>query len=190
MNNNPQNPIGYPAQAYPAAACPAAAMPAPAGGHPAPTPAWTPAVAVAESADPVQAQERPAADFVFMLLLVQASLWILAALADVVFGIALVSVGNLFSAIVTLGVATFAIVLAGCIVCSRGWARRAAIILEALFLSGWLLGVLINLALIRVPPSLLFSDGPVTLLTDVGIPLTVMVLLLRKPPRALRRAAG
>jgi hypothetical protein len=34
-----------------------------------------------------------------------------------------------------------------------------------------------------VPTGLLFSDGPVTLLTDVGIPLAVIVLLLRKPPK-------
>jgi hypothetical protein len=141
---------------------------------------------VASVARAAQAADRPAADFLFILLLIQAGTWILAAVLDLVFGLAILSVGNVFTAVLTLGVAVFAIVLAVGLARGRRWVRRPAIILEAVFIAGWMLGVLINLALIRVPAGLLFSDGPVTFLTDVGIPLTVIVLLLRKPPKAVQ----
>jgi hypothetical protein len=169
---------------------PAAAAPAPAEWA-YPEPAWSPTVVaaappVASVARAAQAADRPAADFLFILLLIQASTWLLAAILDLIFGLAVLSVGNVFTAVVTFGVVAFAIVLAVGIARGKRWVRRPAIILEAVFLSGWLLGVLINLTLIRVPTGQLFSDGPVTLLTDVAIPLTVIVLMVRKPPKAVQ----
>ena len=102
-----------------------------------------------------------------MLLLIQVVSWAIAGLSTIPFAVA----GEL--AMLGLGLATLLLALGTSfvgigVVWRRGWARRAALSLEVVCLAGALL-------LLVVPIG--SNHGPVALLTNVALPLAVIVLL-------------
>lgn len=105
-----------------------------------------------------------------MLLLMQAVSWTIAGLSAIPFAFA----GEL--AMLGLGLATLLLALgvsfvAIGVVWRRRWARRIAVALEGICLFGSLLLLLLPVGA---------NHGPVALLTNVALPLAVIVLL-RKP---------
>ncbi len=109
-----------------------------------------------------------------MILLMQAIAWAIAGLSAMPFAIA----GE--PAMLVLGLATLLFALGAAFVAigvlwRRRWARRIALALEVLCLGGSLLLLLVPIGANR---------GPVGLLTNVAVPLAVIVLL-RKPHEAL-----
>lgn len=105
-----------------------------------------------------------------MLLLMQAVSWAIAGLSAIPFAFA----GEL--AMLGLGLATLLLALGGSFVAigviwRRRWARRVALALEVVCLAGSLLLMLLPVGA---------NHGPVALLTNVAMPLAVIVLL-RKP---------
>ncbi len=104
-----------------------------------------------------------------MLLLMQATAWAIAGLSAIPFALA----GEL--AMVGLGLGTLLLALGASfvaigVVWRRRWARRVALALEVLCLAGSLLLLLLPIGSNR---------GPVTLLTNVAVPLAVIVLLAK-----------
>jgi sulfite exporter TauE/SafE len=109
-----------------------------------------------------------------VLLLMQATAWAIAGLSAIPFALA----GEL--AMLALGLATLLFALGAAfvaigVVWRRRWARRVALALEAVSLFGSLLLLLLPIGA---------NHGPVGLLTNVAMPLAVIVLL-RKPCEAL-----
>jgi len=115
---------------------------------------------------------RPEAAFV--LLLMQATFWAIAGLSAFPFVLG----GELFMAalgLVSLGLAAFAALLAVGLLKRRTRSRRWAMRLEITCLLG-------SLLLLALPIGA--NHGPVSLLTNVGLPLAVIVLLRGKMMRS------
>jgi hypothetical protein len=109
-----------------------------------------------------------------VLLLIQSVAWVIAGLSAIPFAFA----GEL--AMLALGLATVLLALGAAfiaigVVWRRRWALRAALALEVLCLLG-------SAILLLLPVGT--DDGPVALLTNVAMPLAVIVLL-GKPPAEL-----
>jgi hypothetical protein len=125
--------------------------------------------------------DRPVANLLFVLVMLQASNWFLAAIADYVFGVALGSPLNFVMATLTLAATIFAIALASGLVRGKRWAAYTAIGLETVLLSGTLLAaVAAGLLHVKVPTSLL------ALIFNIGVPLAVLVLASRQLPDVRR----
>ena len=115
---------------------------------------------------------RPEAAFV--LLLAQATLWAIAGLSAFPFVLG----GEVFMiglGIASMLMAVFACILAIGLVKRRRRARRWAIGLEITCLAGSLLQLLLPIGA---------NHGPVSLMTNVGLPLAVIVLLRGKMMRS------
>ncbi len=115
---------------------------------------------------------RPEAAFV--LLLMQASFWAIAGLSAFPFVLG----GEVFMiglGAASIALAAFACILAIGLVKRRPGARRWAIRLEATCLAGSLLLLVLPIGANR---------GPVSLMTNVGLPLAVIALLRGKMMRA------
>jgi hypothetical protein len=111
---------------------------------------------------------RPEAAFV--LLLLQATFWAGAGISVFPFVLA----GEVFMAglgVASLLLAAASVALAVGVVRRRRWARRWTLVVEWLCLGG---GLLLLVAPIGA------NRGPVSLLTNVGLPLTVILLLRGK----------
>jgi hypothetical protein len=114
---------------------------------------------------------RPEAAFV--LLLMQTLLWTIAGLSAIPFALA----GEVF--MIGLGIASLLLALATCLLAigvlwRRRWARRWVFALEIVCLVGSLLLLVLPIGA---------NHGPVALMTNVALPIAVM-LLLRKPQEA------
>jgi hypothetical protein len=108
---------------------------------------------------------RPEAAFV--LLLLQSTFWVAAGLSAFPFVLA----GEVFMAalgVSSLALASLALVLAIGIVRRRHWSRRWTIALEAVTLAS-------SALLLAIP--LGANHGPVSLMVNIALPLTVIVLL-------------
>jgi hypothetical protein len=110
---------------------------------------------------------------VFVLLVLQSMLWAIAGLSAIPFALA----GEVF--MLGLGVASLLLALATCLLAigvlwRRRRARRWAMVLEIACLVG-------SLILLLVPIGA--NHGPVSLMTNLALPIAV-VLLLRKPGEA------
>jgi hypothetical protein len=119
------------------------------------------------------ATSRPEA--VFVLLLLQAILWMVAGLSALPFALA----GEVH--MIGLGLATLLLALFVClmgigVLWRRRWVRRAALVLEVICLLG--------AALTMLPP-LGANRGPVALLVDVALPVAVIWLLWGRRTRAV-----
>ena len=110
----------------------------------------------------------------FVLLLLQSIFWMVAGLSSLPFGLA----GELHMA--ALGLVTLLFALATCLIgigvlWRRRWARRVALTLEVVCIIGGALQLLLPIGANR---------GPVALLVDVALPVTVVWLLWGKKTRA------
>jgi hypothetical protein len=112
---------------------------------------------------------RGPGDVAHALLLLQAAFGIVATL-----GMLLLMAGNLAYALVPALHWVVLFVLAGLVARRRRWAYVAAILVEGLSLAGYLL----NLA-VSVLPQVDVTVNLVGLLTEVGLPVAVMVLATR-----------
>jgi hypothetical protein len=122
----------------------------------------------------IEARSSSRPEAAFVLLLMQAMAWAIAGLSAIPFALA----GEL--AMLALGLATLLFALGAAfvaigVVWRRRWARRVALALEVACLVGSLLLLLLPVGA---------NHGPVALLTNVAMPLAVIVLL-RKPHEAL-----
>ena len=117
------------------------------------------------------ATSRPEAAFV--LLLMQATFWFLAAISALPFVLG-GEVWMLLLAALTFALAGFAVWIGVGIVRRRRWARRAVLVLEWICLSG-------SLLLLALP--LGANRGPVSLLVNVVLPAAVILLLRGKQMR-------
>jgi hypothetical protein len=111
----------------------------------------------------------------FVLILLQSIFWVVAGLSAVPFGLA----GELRMA--ALGLVTLIFALVTCLIgvgvlWRRRWARRVALALEVLCISGSALHLLLPIGANR---------GPVALLVDVALPMAVVWLLWGKKTRAV-----
>jgi hydrogenase-4 membrane subunit HyfE len=118
-----------------------------------------------------ETSSRPEAAFV--LLTVQSLLWAMAGISAIPFALA----GEIY--MLGLGVASLLLALAACllgigVIWRRRKARRWVVGLEIVCLVGSLLVLLLPIGA---------NHGPVSLMTNVAIPIAVMVLL-RKPREA------
>ena len=118
-----------------------------------------------------EASSRPEAAFV--LLTVQSLLWAMAGISAIPFALA----GEIY--MLGLGVASLLLALATCllaigVIWRRRKARRWVFVLEIVCLVGSLLVLLLPIGA---------NHGPVSLMTNVAIPIAVIVLL-RKPREA------
>ena len=118
-----------------------------------------------------EASSRPEAAFV--LLTVQSLLWAMAGISAIPFALA----GEIY--MLGLGVASLLLALAACllgigVIWRRRKARRWVVGLEIVCLVGSLLVLLLPIGA---------NHGPVSLMTNVAIPIAVIVLL-RKPREA------
>src|SRR6266852_4427194 len=118
-------------------------------------------VAIGESSRP---------EAVFVLLLLQSIFWMVAGLSALPFGLA----GELHMA--ALGLISLVLALGVClvgigVVWRRRWARRTALALEVVTLIG-------SVLLFAVPIGA--NHGPVALMTNIALPLTVVCLLWGK----------
>jgi hypothetical protein len=125
---------------------------------------------IAPDARPVTSSRPEAA---FVLLLMQALLWTMAGISALPFAIA----GEPF--MLGLGLASLLLALATCLLAigilwRRNRARRWAIRLEIACLAGSLLQMLVPIGA---------NHGPVSLMTNVALPVALIVLL-RKPREA------
>jgi hypothetical protein len=116
---------------------------------------------------------RPEA--VFVLLLLQAILWMVAGLSALPFALA----GEV--QMIGLGLATLLLALFVClmgigVLWRRRSARRAALVVEVICLLG---------AALTLLPPLGANRGPVALLVDVALPVAVIWLLWRRRARAV-----
>lgn len=119
------------------------------------------------------ATSRPEA--VFVLLLLQSILWMIAGLSALPFALG----GEVH--MIGLGLATLLLALFVClmgigVLWRRRWARRAAIALEVICLLG---------AALTLLPPLGANRGPVALMVDVALPVAVIWLLWGKRTRAI-----
>ena len=108
----------------------------------------------------------------FVLLVMQSMFWAIAGLSAIPFAFA----GEFF--MLALGVASLLLALATCLLAigvlwRRRWARRWVMALEITCLIGSLLLLVLPIGA---------NHGPVALMTNVGLPIAVF-LLLRKPRR-------
>jgi hypothetical protein len=108
-------------------------------------------------------------DVVHALLLLQAAFGIVATL-----GTLLLMGGRLAYALIPLLSWVVLFVLAGLVARRRRWAYVAAILFEGLSLAGWLLNVAA-----AVVPQIHVTVNLVGLLTEVGLPVAVLVLCTR-----------
>ncbi|HEX9476984.1 MAG TPA: hypothetical protein VGA41_10025 [Candidatus Dormibacteraeota bacterium] len=123
-------------------------------------------VAIGESSRP---------EAVFVLLLLQSIFWMVAGLSALPFGLA----GELHMA--ALGLISLVLALGVClvgigVVWRRRWARRTALALEVVTLIG-------SVLLFAVPIGA--NHGPVALMTNIALPLTVVWLLWGKQTRSI-----
>ena len=103
----------------------------------------------------------------FVLLVLQSMFWLMAGISAVPFAIAgEVFMGGLALATLLLALGTLLVGL--CIVWRREWARRVAIAIEAICLFGSAILLLLPIG---------FNAGPVSLLVNALLPLSVIVLL-------------
>lgn len=110
----------------------------------------------------------------FVLLLLQSTLWMVAGLSALPFGLA----GELHMAalgLVTLMFALFTCLVGIGVLWRRRWARRVALTLEVLCIIGSALQLLLPIGANR---------GPVALLVGVALPVAVVWLLWGKKIRA------
>ncbi|TMD37793.1 MAG: hypothetical protein E6I95_00145 [Chloroflexi bacterium] len=112
---------------------------------------------------------------VFVLLLLQAILWMVAGLSALPFALA----GEVH--MIGLGLATLLLALFVClmgigVLWRRRWARRAALVIEVICLLG---------AALTLLPPLGANRGPVALLVDVALPVAVIWLLWGRIARAV-----
>ena len=112
---------------------------------------------------------------VFVLLLLQAILWMVAGLSALPFALA----GEVH--MIGLGLATLLLALFVClmgigVLWRRRWARRAALVVEVICLLG---------AALTLLPPLGANRGPVALLVDVALPVAVIWLLWGRIARAV-----
>lgn len=119
------------------------------------------------------ATSRPEA--VFVLLLLQSIFWMIAGLSALPFALA----GEVH--MIGLGLATLLLALFVCLIgigvlWRRRWARRTAMLLEVICLLG---------AALTLLPPLGANRGPVALLVDVALPVSVIWLLWGKRTRAI-----
>jgi hypothetical protein len=111
----------------------------------------------------------------FVLLLMQATFWIMAGISAFPFVLA----GEVFMAVLgaaSLVLALFACLLAIGLVRRRHWSRRWAIALEAVCLAG-------SALLLAIP--LGANHGPVSLMVNLALPIAVIVLLRGEQMRAV-----
>ena len=112
---------------------------------------------------------------VFVLLLLQAILWMVAGLSALPFALA----GE--AHMIGLGLATLLLALFVCLIgigvlWRRRWARRTALVVEVICLLG---------AALTLLPPLGANRGPVALLVDVALPVAVIWLLWGRIARAV-----
>ena len=112
---------------------------------------------------------------VFVLLLLQAILWMVAGLSALPFALA----GEVH--MIGLGLATLLLALFVCLIrigvlWRRRWARRTALVVEVICLLG---------AALTLLPPLGANRGPVALLVDVALPVAVIWLLWGRMARAV-----
>ena len=120
----------------------------------------------------LQPTSRPEGAFVLMLM--QSTFWVVAGLSALPFALA----GEYFMVLLgaaSLLLATLACILAIGLVRRRHWSRRWSIALETTCLLG-------SMLLLAVPIGA--NRGPVSLLVNIALPLTVVVLLFGKRMRA------
>jgi hypothetical protein len=108
-------------------------------------------------------------DVAHALLLLQAAFGIVATL-----GMLLLMGGRLVYALIPTLSWLVLFVLAGLVARRRRWAYVAAILVEGLSLAGWLLNVAVG-----VVPQIDVTVNLVGLLTEVGLPVAVLVLCTR-----------
>jgi hypothetical protein len=118
-----------------------------------------------------KASSRPEAAFV--LLVMQSLLWAIAGLSAIPFALA----GEVF--MLGLGIASLLLALATCLLAigvlwRRRMARRWVFALEIVCLVGSLLLLLLPIGA---------NHGPVALMTNVALPIAVIVLLRKQPDR-------
>jgi len=128
----------------------------------------------AGSAPPDQSDQTSRPEGAFVLLLLQATFWMVAGLSAVPFGLA----GELHMA--ALGLVTLVVALATCLVAigvwwRRQWARRVGLTFEVVCIVGSALQLLLPIGSNR---------GPVALLVDVALPVAVVWLLWGKKSRS------
>jgi hypothetical protein len=128
----------------------------------------------AQKAELAQSGETSRPEGVFVLLLLQSILWMVAGLSAVPFGLA----GELHMA--ALGLVTLMFALVTCLIgigvlWRRQWARRVALTLEVVCIIGSALQLLLPIGANR---------GPVALLVDVALPVAVVWLLWGKKTRS------
>jgi hypothetical protein len=119
------------------------------------------------------------ADVVYLLLLLQAGFGLLAMLGELLF------MGNPLYLLVPVAKAALLFVVAAKVVSGRRWAWVTAIVVEGIGLIGFWLSLMVGLL-----PMLSRTVTIVGLLTEVVLPVTVMVLCARllvqpRPPRML-----
>ena len=110
----------------------------------------------------------------FVLMVMQSTFWVIAGLSALPFALA----GETFMVLLgaaSLMLATLACILAIGLVGRRHWSRRWAIALETVCLLG-------SVVLLAVPIGA--NRGPVSLLVNIALPLSVVVLLRGKRMRA------
>jgi uncharacterized integral membrane protein len=128
----------------------------------------------------VETSSRPEAAFI--LLLMQAMFWTIAGLSAIPFALA----GEYF--MLGFGFASLLLALGTCLLAigvlwRRRWARRCVIALETIYLIG-------SLILLVLPIGA--NHGPVALMTNVALPIAVVVLVRNKARRKASpvRSAG
>jgi hypothetical protein len=118
----------------------------------------------------IRISSRP--EIAFVLLLVQVSFWLLAAVSALIFVIPMPATG-LYVALTMLATAAGLLLSAGLLE-RRRWARRWTVRLEAVCLAGSLLLLVVPLGT---------SRAPVALLCNVGLPLALLWLLAGRRAR-------
>jgi hypothetical protein len=126
----------------------------------------------------IEARSSSRPEAAFVLLVVQSLLWAVAGLSAIPFALA----GEVF--MLGLCIASLLLALATCllaigVIWRRRWARRWVFVLEVMCLVGSLLLLLLPIGA---------NHGPVALMSNVAIPVAV-ILLLRKQHAAFPRAA-
>lgn len=114
-------------------------------------------------------------EIAFVLLLLQAGAWLLAALASLPFALAGEAAITLL-ALPTTALAALTFVLAAALVARRRWARRWTLALEWTCLAGGLLLLLVPIG---------SRGGPVALAANLGVPAAVLCLLMGRRGRAV-----
>ena len=118
-------------------------------------------------------RESSRPEIAFVLLLLQATFWLLAALSALPLVLAMPRLG-LYVALTMLAPAA-GLLLAVALLERRRWARRWAVRLEAVLLAGSLLSLAAPIGT---------SRAPVALLCNVGLPVALLLLLAGRRARA------